>query len=368
MKIFSVQLTLKNTVRGLDKLQYKIILQLTHNCKNLYNYGLYIVRQSFIHDSYYINYENLYDQVKEGNDYRSLPSQVAQQVLKLIHQNFRSFFSLLAMKKLGQYSEKIYLPGYLPKQGHFLAIFPKDMFKIQENQVRLSLGWYFSQCLEFRYLYFKIPHFLLSERIKIQQIRLLCKYGGRYIEIEFVYTVEVFKTEVDKTRYLGIDLGLNNFASCYSTVGTPFILEGKGIKSFNRWWNKEKANLQSTYDKQKNSHIGSKLTHLLIKRKNVIRNFIAQNINYIRKFCTQHKVGAVVIGDWQDMKRNLKLAKKTSQLFQIFPFGYFKKNLKTKLALYNIKYIETEESNTSQTCSNCRIKCKSNRKYRGLYV
>ena len=36
--------------------------------------------------------------------------------------------------------------------------------------------------------------------------------------------------------------------------------------------------------------------------------------------------------------------------------------------LYDIKYVETSESYTSQECSQCGVIKKSNRKHRGLYV
>ncbi len=366
----AMKLTLKNSVRGLNKHQYQSILHLTHNCKNLYNYGLYHVRQAFFNDNHYIKYSDLYEQVKSGRDYKSLPSQVAQQVLRLIDKNFKSFFALLLLRKKGAYKEKVRLPRYLPKQGHYIAIFPQDMFRIdkKDKKLRLSLGKFFQSSYDIRFLYFDIPPYLLSSKIKIQQIRLIAKYRGRHIEIEYVYEIEQSfdREQLDRNQYLGIDLGLDNFIAGASTIGTSFILEGKGIKSFNQWWNKIKALLQSVYDKQKHKHLGYQLSLLLIKRKHVIHNFISQNINYILKYCLEYKIGQVVVGDWEDMKRNNKMEEETSQLFQIFPFKYFKNNLKVKLALHGIEYIETEESFTSQTCSNCGLRIKSNRIFRGL--
>ena len=51
------------------------------------------------------------------------------------------------------------------------------------------------------------------------------------------------KKGLSKDNALAIDLGVNNFAACVSTVGTPFIMDGRKLKSINHQWNKEKARL-----------------------------------------------------------------------------------------------------------------------------
>jgi len=84
----------------------------------------------------------------------------------------------------------------------------------------------------------------------IKEVQLLPRYHGRYFEIECVYEVEPDLPQLDAAQYLARELGLDNFATCVSTTGTAFILEGKRLKSYNRWWNKQKARLQSVYDKQ----------------------------------------------------------------------------------------------------------------------
>ena len=113
-------------------------------------------------------------------------------------------------------------------------------------------------------------------------VRILPRCKGLWFEIEYVYEVEPEKADLDCNKYLAIDLGVDNFATCVSTGGTTFIIEGRGLKSFNRWWNKEKAKLQSVYDKQ-GIKMGKKMAWLLRKRKNVINNFMNQAVNYIVK-------------------------------------------------------------------------------------
>ena len=112
---------------------YNELQDLLHKCKNLYNKGLYVVRQYYFQYNddntvkyKYLNYYSLEKKLRTENDvdYRALPSSVAQQVLMMVDQNFKSFFNLLNKKGRGEYSEKVRIPKYLDKDGMFMAVFP----------------------------------------------------------------------------------------------------------------------------------------------------------------------------------------------------------------------------------------------------
>ena len=355
----------KNHLRRLSKEEYQLLKHLTRLSKNLYNNTLYTVRQYFFNNGTYLKYEKAYHYVKDNKNYEMLPSQVAQQTMKVVDRTFRSFFGLLKRRKKGTYNRPIRFPRYLPKDGYFPCIFQKDMFKVEGERVRLSLGRYFAKELGHKYLRYKMPAHVVGKRIK--EVRILPRYHGLYFELEYVYEVEPGKPKLDRHKYLAIDLGVNNFATCVTTSGTAFILEGKGLKSYNCWWNKQKARLQAIYDKQKLSH-GKKMGWLLRTRKGVIGNYMAQAVNYIINHCLKNKIGNIVIGELKDIKQNINIGRKNNQHFGYIPFGLFKQKLKSKCEYYGINYIEVNEAYTSQTCSNCGIVRKSNRKYRGLYV
>jgi len=200
----------------------------------------------------------------------------------------------------------------------------------------------------------------------IRMVRIVPKFNGNYFEIEFVYDPEIQVPKLDYNHYLSVDLGLNNYATVVSTKETAFIIEGKGIKSYNQWWNKEKAQLQSIYDKQGIKQ-GSKMTNLNIDRYNTIRNFISHAVNHLITHCLANEIGNLIIGDWGDLKRSLKMLKKTAQSFQQIPFGPFKLKIQSKCDIYGIKLHLVNESYTSKTCSSCGIVRGANRVKRGLY-
>lgn len=81
MKQNKVQLVERHIIRPNDK-RFAKIKDFYHLSKNLYNYANFILRQEFIANDNQI-------------DYRALPAQTAQQTIKLLYKNYKSFFSAL---------------------------------------------------------------------------------------------------------------------------------------------------------------------------------------------------------------------------------------------------------------------------------
>ena len=357
-------LTQKNHVRGLTKSEYKILNLLCRLSKNLFNVTNYTIREYYEANAKFLRYESAYHLVKTNENYDHMPSQVAQQTMKIVDRSFRSFFSVLTQKRKGNYDHPCNIPSFLPKDGYFLCVFSKDNFKIEENKLRLTLGQWITKELGIRYIYFDMPKNVIGHAIK--EIRLLPQFRGKFFELEYVYLQEPIPTDLDTDKVMGIDLGLDNFATCTSTNGTAFILEGKGLKSYNRWWNKQKARLQSRYDLN-GIKFGQKMYLLNRTRKRKINEFLNQAVNYIAKQCITEKIGNVVIGELKEIKQHGHLGKKTNQHFQSIPYYLFKQKLASKCELHGIAYHEVSEAYTSQTCHICGRVRKANRIKRGLY-
>lgn len=128
-----------------SSMHYNELQDLLHKCKNLYNKGLYVVRQHYFQYKddntvkyKYLNYYSLEKKLRIENDvdYRALPSPVAQQVLMMVDQNFKSFFNLLNKKGRGEYFEKVRIPKYLDKEGMFIAVFPNNSLFSEMDKTR----------------------------------------------------------------------------------------------------------------------------------------------------------------------------------------------------------------------------------------
>ena len=226
--------------------------------KNLYNKGLYIVRQHFFNTEKYLNYNTLENILKKSKDvdYYALPTKVSQQILMVLDNNFKSFFKLLEKKKKGLYKEKVKIPKYLDKDSRNLLIFTSQAISkkfIKNGIIKLS----------------NVKSTIKTKVKTIKQVRIIHK--GNHIVVEVLYEKQS-KDIVTNNRYAAIDLGLNNLATISSNVTKPFIVNGKPLKSINQYYNKTKSNLQS---KLKNNEKSNKrISSLNLKRNNKINDYL----------------------------------------------------------------------------------------------
>ena len=136
-----------------------------------------------------------------------------------------------------------------------------------------------------------IPPKLVDKKIK--EIRVIPKSNARFFEIQYAYEVEEVQSNVDKNKALAIDFGINNLATCITSTGKSFIIDGRRLKSINQWHNKENARLQSIKDVYKrqiieilenyNKITPAKITGVILKFINNILLFSHLSItkNYI---------------------------------------------------------------------------------------
>ena len=247
-----------------SSMHYNELQDLLHKCKNLYNKGLYVVRQHYFQYKddntvkyKYLNYYSIEKRLRTEDDvdYRALPSPVAQQVLMMVDRNFKSFFNLLNKKSRGEYSEKVRIPKYLDKDGMFIAVFPTTAFSqkwIKQGIIKLPKQFSFTT---------------RTNKHNIQQLRFVPKNG--YIILEVVYNKKEKDLMYDNGNYLGIDLGLKNLASCVSNTGSCFIINGRPLKSINQYYNKRLAYLKSRL--KGNKQISKRIRSLTNKRNNKIK-------------------------------------------------------------------------------------------------
>ena len=114
-----------------DNLYYREVDDLCFRAKNLYNVGLYTIRQHYFKTKIFLGYENLQKQLQQNKqvDYYALPTKVSQQILRLTCKNFESFFKAWQSykKNPGKFKAPPKLPKYKHKtKGRSLVIYPID--------------------------------------------------------------------------------------------------------------------------------------------------------------------------------------------------------------------------------------------------
>ena len=91
--------------------------------KNLYNYATYCMRQYFIHTGNMLSEYELTGKLAKRDqvDYRALPAQTSQQIIKLLFKNWKSFFKANKDYKRNpkKYKGRPKLPKYKDKVNDF---------------------------------------------------------------------------------------------------------------------------------------------------------------------------------------------------------------------------------------------------------
>ena len=133
-----MQLVEQHIIKSTHKF-YKELDRLCFLSKNLYNVANYMIRQEFTANGNYLNSYSVDKLLNVDNvDYKQLPSKVSQQTLKLLDQNWKSFFQavksykknsnrFLGRPKLPKYKDKV--KGRNPVIYTIQAISKKELRK-----------------------------------------------------------------------------------------------------------------------------------------------------------------------------------------------------------------------------------------------
>ena len=351
---------------------YQMLCDFTHKSKNLYNHANYIVRNEFINNGKWIRYNDLDKILKadlEFDDYRQMPTaQCAQQTLRLLEKNWKSFFE--AMKEWNKNKDKFLgrpkLPNYKPKDGKIILILTNQNVKLKDNVLffpKVFNGFTMAP------VFTKLDNF-----VSFQQVRFLPQHNSFVIEL--VYNVEISDSKLpDNGKYLSIDIGLDNLATVVNNFGEkPFIINGKGLKSINTYFNKKISHYREIANRMNKRYYTNRMFRLTQKRNNKIDDYIHKASSYLVKYALSVGANTIVIGNNKEWKQKSNMSRKINQSFVGIPHKKFIQMVQYKACNVGINVILTEESYTSGTSfvdreiPNKDNYNKSRRVCRGLFV
>ena len=326
---------------------YDMFCEYTHLAKNLYNHANYLVRNEFVETRKWLRYQDLDKILKEDlefPDYRNMPaSQSAQQILRLLEVNWKSFFNTIKdwSKNKEKYSGKPKFPKYKPKDG-------KMVLPLTNQQVKVK-GDFLHFPKSFCGFTVKPRCVTLENFEKVNQVRVVPK--GQSFCLEIVYSVLVdIELRSDNGRYMSIDLGLDNLATVVTNTGLqPIIVNGKGLKSNNQYYNKKKAHYQSVAKQMNNQDYTNRLYRLTQKRNLKVEDYLHKASRYIVDFALENQINTIVIGNNKNWKQSSSLGKRTNQAFVSIPHQKLIDKICYKAQLCGIQVTLTEESYTSGT-------------------
>jgi len=310
-----------------------------HLAKNVYNRANYIVRQEFFASGRCIGHGELYHLVKNDDDYRALPSLVANEVLKTLHEAWRAFLASdrSYMRDPSRFLSRPRPPRYKDYDGEITIRFPRPHLSQRKGAVVLpsKVGRY------------RVRH-ALPLGTEVVMVRIVPR-GATY-EAEVVYREELDAPSAKGERIVGVDIGLENAMTVVDDQGgVPWIVKGGVLKSINQYYNKELARLRSAAAKS-GQRTTKRMRRLALRRHRKLRDVLHR----LSRMLVDHarRIGAhtIVVGYNEGWKQGVRLGRRTNQGFVQVPFHTLVHQIKYKAGEYGIAVVLQDESYTSK-CS-----------------
>ena len=366
-----VQRVEKHLIKQNDS-YYPMFCDFAHKSKNLYNHANFLVRNEFIKNNKWLRYGEMDKILKtdlEFDDYKQMPTaQSAQQILRLLEKDWKSFFT--AMKDWSnhkdKYSGRPKLPKYKSKDGKHILILTNQNAKIKDGVL----------CFPKTFKGFTInPQFLQKDDfVSFRQVRFIPDYKSFTVEI--VYNIEVPDALLpDNGRYLSVDIGLDNLAAIVNNVSVkPIVINGKGLKSINKYYNKQISHYREIAKRMNGRDYTNRMNRLTLKRNHKIDDYMHKASRYLIDYALENNFNTIVIGNNKNWKQESSMSKRVNQSFVGIPHMRFIEMVRYKAQNVGLKVILTEESYTSGTSfldNEEPIRTnydKSRREQRGLFI
>ena len=341
---------------------YSKLDYMSRKANNLYNQCVYFAKHS----------ENLLEDLKnldkvmksfpdEYDNYRSFGYVVcAQQILKLFHQNLRSYFASIKdyKKNSMKYMSRPRFPKFRKSGERFQVIFTNQAAKLAGQVINIAPRAFKNQ---------------LSITLRTNSVKKLCQvvFAPRndYFLVYIIYDTEDSTISQMSTRVAAIDVGLKNLATVTFSEQDEPILYRSDLVNINKDFNRRMSEYTSILKKTQNQDTSKRRKRLSDKRSGLIEDRLHKLSRAVINDLSQRGVSTVVVGKNTGQKINSRLKN-----FVQVPIFRLIEMIKYKAESAGIKFIQVNESYTSGTSfldnelPTKEFYDKSRRKCRGLFI
>src|SRR5216684_3698467 len=318
--------------------RYSVIDEAAFKSKNLYNAALYEVRQAFIHEGKYLNYNEMDRRMQSHEAYKALPAKVSQQILVLLDNNWTSFFEAREAyeEDPSKFTGRPRLPNYKHKtEGRNILVYIDQAISkkgLKHGLVQPSM----------------LPISVKTQHKDLDQVRIVPRNG--YYVVEVIYSKEPVQANVDPSFCIGIDLGITNLAAIASNREgfIPRLVNGRPLKAWNQWYNKRMKQLKQLLPKEERERVTRQMERITTTRNRRIDHYLHTASKRIIDFLAEEGVGTVIIGKNPLWKQESGMGKRNNQNFVQIPHARFIDMLTYKASLVGIQVEVREESYTSK--------------------
>ena len=335
---------------------------MSRKANNLYNQCVYFAKHS----------ENLLEDLKnldkvmksfpdEYDNYRSFGyARCAQQVLRLFHQNLRSYFASIKdyKKNPAKYTSMPRFPKFRKSGERSQVIFTNQSVKLVNQTIHIV-----SKTFENK----------LSIKLRTRSAKKICQvvFASRnnYFLVYVICEVDDPIISQRSNKVAAIDIGLSNLATVtFSSENEP-ILYRSDLTKINHDFNRITSNYVSILKKTQNQDTSKRRKRYSEKYSGLVEDRLHKISRAIINDLSHRGVSTVIVGKNTGQKINNKLKN-----FVQVPLFRLINMIKYKAELAGITFIQVNESYTSGTSfldnevPTKEYYDKSRRKYRGLFL
>ena len=341
---------------------YSKLDEMSRKANNLYNQCVYLAKHS----------ENLSEDLKdldkvmksfpdEHDNYRSFGhSACAQQILRLFHQNLRSYFASIKdyKKNPTKYTGRPRFPRFRKSGDRFQVIFTNQTAKLTGKVINIA-----SKTFENK----------LYIRLRSDAVKKLCQvvFAPRndYFLVYVIYEADDTVISQNSNKVAAIDIGLTNLATATFSEEDDPILYRSDLVKINKDFNRLNAKYVSILKKTQNKYTSKRRQSLSDKYSGLIEDRLHKISRAIVNDLSHRGVSTVIVGKNTGQKINNQLKN-----FVQVPLFRLIEMIKYKSELAGINFIQVEESYTSGTSfldNELPTKTfynKERRRFRGLFL
>ncbi|ALS22138.1 RNA-guided endonuclease InsQ/TnpB family protein [Paenibacillus naphthalenovorans] len=330
----------------LSQQQINIIEELSFHTTKIYNTANYICRETE-----YKSYTKLEKELKSNWHNEYLHSHNYQQCLKILEQNWKSYFASIKdyKKNSSKYKGMPQPPKYKNnKDKKNEVIFTNLAIRYQDGLLKLSLSKKIKEKFQVQSLNFAIESSKIPVNFsEIQQIKIKWDISDKEWYLIIIYNQQEANITENFKNIMAVDLGLDNIATLtFMDNKECIIVDGKEAKSKNSYYNKEIARLTSVAMKQQGDSNFFKRTKKIVKlqkkRNNYMNDFVHKVSKKIVDYAIWNECKTIVVGDISGIKQN-----NGTKTFVQIPIQKIVDKLKYKAELLGIEVVLQEESYTS---------------------
>ena len=341
---------------------YSKLDDMSRKANNLYNQCVYFAKHS----------EHLSEDLKhldkvmksfpdEHDNYRSFGhAKSAQQVLKLFHQNLRSYFASINdyKKNPSKYTGRPCFPKFRKSGERFQVIFTNQSAKLDDRCVNIA-----SRVFENNLLI----------KLRTRSVKKLCQvvFAPRngYFLVYVIYEVDDPSISQRSNKVAAIDVGLSNLATITFSEQDEPILYRSDLTKINHDFNRITSSYASILKKTQNKDTSKRRKRYSEKYSGLIEDRLHKISREIINDLSHRGVSTVIVGK----NTGQKIGNRLKNFVQV-PLFRLIEMIKYKAELAGITFIQVNESYTSGTSfldnESPTKECydKSRRKYRGLFL